>query len=394
MYSAYKEHCPSKEIGISHRKLARLLVLVGLLWIVSNVVLIVQPQITSGVIAALAPTATPQGKLRSPSTLSQVYLPVVLCDDCPPAPPPAPAMTTSRYFATTNLIQMQTAGCNQGLAGETGIVILDFGYPYYDSTSQNYGTKLLLLGNPFVGGWTIENLAWEFIHGWVTCAPADKTLEVAIGLNNSPNFWQLTAAHGTFWAETVSDLAYLVSHDSSTMYRVSVAGAMDIEFQWNTAANTRPWVDAFDPGWLAPFYNFGSCDSCPWFEHTNWTPHDFGWEMEDIYYISTRISDHGTVYLPFPQIYKRNRQHADQWYRVSLYGLNTHNNALNFRGTLTQYYACHEYDNWDDCYPANTYNTPEEGWTQLWQALNANFFTSLGAPVVSSDIRWYVTNVR
>ena len=142
-----------------------------------------------------------------------------------------------------------------------------------------------------------------------------------------------------------------------------------------------------------PFYNFGSCDSCPWFEHPDWIPNEFGWSTEDIYYVSSRQSISGTTNLPFTQIYKTNSQHADQWYRVSLYGVNTHGLPLFFRGTLTQYYACRDTD-MALCQSWSTNNTPEQGWRQLWQALNVNPLTAVGAPVVSSDIRWYVTNVR
>ena len=376
---------------MDHRKLARLLVLVSVLWIVSNVVLVVQPQTASSVIAALAPTAMPQSMLRSPSTLSHVYLPFVACAGCPP---PAPAMTTSRYIVTTSLSQMDTAGCNQGLAGESGQVILDFGYPFQDSYTGYYGTKLLRYPDyPFVDSLSEEHLAVDFMLGWARCAPSNTTLEVALGLNNSSKYWQFTADHAQDWASMTSDLASIVSGDSRLVGRVSVAGAMDIEFDWNGPTITRQWVDAFDPGWLVPFYNFGSCDSCPWFQYPAWQPLN-GWSNEDIYYVSSRQSNNGTTNLPFPEIYKTNTENADQWYRVSLYGVNKPSNPLYFRGTLTQYYACQDNNNWNDCLAAGTYNTAAQGWTQLWQALNVNPQTALGAPIVSSDIRWSITNVR
>lgn len=312
-------------------------------------------------------------------------------------PPPPPA-STSRYVVTTNLAAVFSAGCTQGLAGEGGLVLLDFGYPYYNELTQEYGAKLLSPNHPFVGGLDVESLVWQFIEGWVACAPGDQTLRVSLALNNSGSKWpgakaEDWATHGRQWASYVSDLTTIVNQNANTVGRIRIDGAMDIEFPRNTKSNTRAWVDGFDPGPESDFINFGSCDSCPWSQHPNWSPAN-GWTIEDIYYVSSRVSPSGSLSWAFPEIYATNGEHSDQWYRISLYGATTYGRPLFFRGVLTQYYACQDNNNWQSCANAGTINTPTQGWTQLWQALEGDSLTSMGGPIESSDIRWDRTRVR
>ena len=64
-------------------------------------------------------------------------------------------------------------------------------------------------------------------------------------------------------------------------------GAIDAELSWNSAANTRAWVEGYTSAYSwtlqSKYLNFGTCDSCPYFAHPNWVP---PWTFHDIWYVS------------------------------------------------------------------------------------------------------------
>lgn len=144
-------------------------------------------------------------------------------------------------------------------------------------------------------------------------------------------------------------------------------------------------------------YNFGTCDWCPWFGAPTSTIANH-WEYSDAYYVSYGAP----LVWPFSDIYKIPRtgetigENADQWYRVSLWGATSplYYNPMYLRGALTTYYGCQDEGHWDDCVAKGIINTPSQGWTQLWQAVNADERTAVGSPSRSSDIRWNATKVR
>ncbi len=223
-----------------------------------------------------------------------------------------------------------------------------------------------------------------------------------MGTNNKPEYWPgMTVAnaraHGAEWASSVDTLHSYIRNNPNMYGRVTIAGAIDIEFDWNSKEVTRAWVDAYQPAYGDRLYNFGSCDSCPWFGDPTSTIANL-WQYSDAYYVSYGA---GLVW-PFPEIYKipptgrTIGQHADQWYRVSLWGATSspYYNPMYFRGALTQYYACQDENHWAECVAAGTTNTPAQGWTQLWQAVKADDRTAVGSPSRSSDIRWNATKVR
>jgi hypothetical protein len=132
-------------------------------------------------------------------------------------------------------------------------------------------------------------------------------------------------------------------------------------------------------------YNFGTCDSCPYFAHPEWTPYAYGWNFEDIYYVSWGAP----LAYPLPEIYQRNGQHADQWYRRSLYAYSNHGASMVFSGAFTQWAACQ-----GPSLPAVTCrnnqldNTPSDGWSQLYYTLNSDVRTAQSILEWSTDITW------
>lgn len=62
-----------------------------------------------------------------------------------------------------------------------------------------------------------------------------------------------------------------------------------------------------------------------------------------------------------------------------------------FQGTLTQHEACHDPHNPNGTQYCITYrldNLPNEGWNQLWNALNGDPDTQQAYLFWSSDISW------
>lgn len=126
---------------------------------------------------------------------------------------------------------------------------------------------------------------------------------------------------------------------------------------------------------------------CPYSGCSSCNPPN-GWTLEDIWYVSWGAPPA----YPLPEIYRTDGVNADQWYRVALYGVNTHSQLMHFRGSLTQWNACEENRRWDPnaCIifgNIRTDNRPEDGYLQLYNALNADPRTAQVMPW-SSDISW------
>lgn len=343
----------------------------------------------SNAIAGISSDTTARVKSLAVTTASKLYFPIIVKNYLPPPPPPPPPpWTTSRYVVTTDRNSLNRAGCNQGRAGESGVVILDFGYPVYNTSTGQYGTRLLDASNAYVSFDDIEWLVTEFLQGYYTCATVQgQHIVLALGVNNHPRYGGVIPAHGQIWGQVVDDIVDFINYPPSMSDKISAAAAVDIEFSWNSSAATRNWLDAYQPAYRNPIYNFGSCDSCPWSGGTNWVPAN-GWTYEDIYYVSYDAS----LAWPLPEIYKTNGQHSDQWQRVSKYGYTAHSSAMRFMGSMTQWYACQDTDP-GACAANMTNNSPAQGWTQLWQALNADPATHQDLQW-STDIRWNTENVR
>jgi len=91
---------------------------------------------------------------------------------------------------------------------------------------------------------------------------------------------------------------------------------------------------------------------------------------------------------PLPQIYRTDAVMAKQWYGLSLYTKNLTGSSMWIMGSLTQSTACAQVG----C-SAQTANTPSQGWTQLWNAVNCKYFTTSTCPTgqtltYSTDMSW------
>jgi hypothetical protein len=319
---------------------------------------------------SLAHSSLAQGTLTP-----RVYLPLVIKNY------PPPFATLSRYVQTTDYMTLRAMGCNEGQkvpAGQDVMVVLDFGQPWFDGSS--YGT--LIFGSyTFRSVTQIADGVKGYLSGYYVCAPGDSHLTLAVGTSNYGS--GVTYNHGVAWATMINDLNAWISSPPSYAGLVSARGASDIEPGFGSPLVARTWVDGYTYAFTGSsfYYNYGSCDSCPFSGCPTCTPLN-GWSVEDIWYVSYGAFSA----FPVPEIYLTNGVNADQWYRMSLYGYTNHNFRMNIQGALTQWQACQDVPQ-ANCQALGTDNTPAAGWGQLFDALNAD--TRTAQPVNwSTDISW------
>lgn len=326
-----------------------------------------QPTIESPVIRRQSTNLTPR-----------VWLPLVLRNFPPVA-------TISRYIGRSEMLTWSTLynmGCQRGQstpAGQDVAIILDFGYPA--SQNNQYGVQFLVSGD-FTTTQAISETVRGFLTGFYRCSSPGTHLTLAIGINNAGS--GVTSTHGAAWAQLVNDLNNWIRKPPSWANKLTVWGAIDAEPGFGSPSATRAWVNGYDSvnNPESSYLNFGSCDGCPYSACPSCTPVG-GWTLEDIWYISWGA----LPARPLPEIYLTNGVNADQWYRVALYGVNTHGGLMRFRGSLTQWNACEENRRWNPNACVGTDNRPEEGYLQLYYALNADPRTAQTMPW-SSDISW------
>lgn len=332
---------------------------------------------------AVSPENSYTTAVASPALQSgnwRAYLPIVL-KNFPPSP------TTSRYMYTTDSNALYTWGCNQGSAGESGVVVLDFGKP--EQSGSTYGASLF--GYGFRSTAQIENAVEQFLRGYWDCSPSGAFIVVAVGTSNcGPPVCGPSAvnnAHGQAWAQMVNNIATWISAPPSYASKEDIAGANDIELDFNTSTNTRAWVDGYDSVNNRFYYNFGDCAGCPYVvpggsSCPGCTPNN-GWTREDVWYVSWGA----TPAYPLPEIYRRDKVNAYQWQNASLYSYNTHSSRMVFKGSFTQWQSCQGTSSSAvDCRNKSLDNPPADGYLQLWTALSSNPNTSLSSLPWSTDI--------
>jgi hypothetical protein len=323
------------------------------------------PLVYNGVPTA-TPTYTPTPEYTRTRTPTSTYTPR------PPGVPPP--YTTSYYMTTTDYDTLYRLGQTSGqraVPAQNVVIFLDFGQPW----NENSTWGVAIFGSlEFRSTAQIYTAIQAFCRGFYLTAPANAHLTVAIGTSNydSPGSWGRFVGrdHGIAWGQMVKSLNEWVATPPTWADKITVAGAIDAEPGWNTAANTRGWTDGYNQavsGSGSTYLNYGSCDSCPFDRCTTCVPSN-GWTFEDIWYISWGLPSAFVV----PEIYLPDGANAQQWYRISLYGWAVHGQAIIFSGVMTQMQAC-------NC-PGQT-NPPAEGWSQLYNLINSDFKTAY-------DIKW------
>lgn len=202
--------------------------------------------------AALSQPEPQRHPQTQPLDQTQLYLPLVFNNY--PGPPPA---TTSRYLSTTDTTLLYTKGCNEGTAGQNGVIVLDFGQPWVENST--YGVQLFN-SQGFRTLTQVKDAAIAFLGGYWDCSPSGAHLTLAIGTNNYGLYTNW--GHGQAWAQMVNEVDAWIKAEPNYESKETVVGANDIE-TWNTASSTRAWVNGYDSVNQQLYYNYGSCDGCP-----------------------------------------------------------------------------------------------------------------------------------
>lgn len=301
--------------------------------------------------------------------------------------PVNPHATLSRYITSLDSTTMYNMGCLDGMAGTIeDFVILDFGAPWidYSITPHKYGVQLMdYQSYKYID--EIKESVKNYLRGYQNCSPEYAHITIAIGTNNSGQTYYLSSEHGQAWADMINQIEEWIKSPPSWEAQMTAAGGIDIEFSWNTYATTINWVNGYDLINTRPYYNYGTCDSCPYRDHTDWIPAN-GWSLENAYYISWGVLP---AYI-IPEIYAKNIPPCNGFQAYQWQNLKSIYTGMLFSGVITQYDACHDPSNpyGFQCISSFQDNTPQEGWLLFWTALNSNPSTVQPILPWSTDFSW------
>ena len=297
---------------------------------------------------------------------------------CSPAPPSA---TIVYYVATTNLTTWYNDGYNQGVAdnaspGPPRLVVMDFGEPDLNSSGV-YGAYLFN-GIGFVDRPTMAEMATFYAAGYYTgVGSASASIELAVGESNdgsqvASNGYQQGRAWSNFVNTVASDTASYASH-------VGVEAAYDAELDYNGPTATFNQLLGFGSINSNMYVDIGDAAGCPSSGASGTASCDNGWTVDDVY---TKAWDIAYAY-PMPEIYTTTGSMAAEWANVTEYGATAGaRGAMFFLGSLSQSAACGQVGG---C--SGTDNTPNQSWTQLYNAINANTNTAM-TPAISDNIEF------
>jgi hypothetical protein len=303
----------------------------------------------------------------------------------------APYTTTSHYVDTRDPNTLSSWGTTAGQHGASGLIILDFGQPWYDSTSNSYGT-ISFADKNFISIADIETLVESFLQGYWN-SPGSSA-EVVVGTNNQGAYENY--AHGAHWSQMVLDLRNYIQQQGFGS-RESVFGGSDIEMAWSQPGPVNDWINGYESISGYPSYiDFGDAEGMSfdvWYYDSNGVGHagcptcgqspTNGWLEDNVWNAAWGAN----AAYPFPEIYRTDGVNASQWYQLSL---SHSSNPMYFPGTLTEQGACSQNGCPKFCqytYCASANNSPAIGWGQLSQFLN--FDQSVYRAINnSSDIKW------
>jgi hypothetical protein len=286
------------------------------------------------------------------------------------------------YPHNLNWDKLYNLGCNQGISTPsdfTGYSILNFGEPWQEGTI--YSTKLF--DRPyfsFISFAEIDSLSIAFLHGYLDCAPDSSRLILAIGTSNyGPN---VSYEHGEALAQVINNIVNWIETPPSYEAKIGVVGAIDNELDWNEPSDSFNWRNGYIYNSSRFYLYFGDCAGCPTQKYFYWLP-DNNWTIDDVYQMVR-----GPFSYPLPQIYRKDRIHAQQWQYLSLYVNDNNYNPLSFAGCITLWQACQEKGNCNNGTPNAIDNKPEEGWEQLYGELYNDRNTRQDDIPILTDISW------
>ena len=245
----------------------------------------------------------------------------------------AGAPTTSYYEQDASASNLYLQGETAGQAGMQGIVILDFGRPASNGTSD--GT--LAFGQTFVSFADIVGAVQNFVIAYYNYAPADTTIDVAVGTNDSCGLFQPCGAvicgcpdepsNYITWGQELANAvvalrAWAAQYGSVNGFTdtVRVAAADDAEPAFDPGYyNTYDVMEGYAQtvgGSVPPMVDYGSAD--PGF-----------WSEDQLLQIANGFSPN----VAMPEIYSPDQ--ISQWADLVAYANTSHNEAVTIYGVLT-----------------------------------------------------------
>jgi len=298
-----------------------------------------------------------------------------------PTPPPE---SFSFYMSTVNQSDLYNLGLTFGEDVASGtypqltLVVLDWGSPYCTgSGSGSCGTYIFTSSGTYEGTASERAAAEQFGEGfWVgTGGDTSAHTYLAMGTNNygswvgnSTNAYN----HGQAWSNMVNDgNTWLSSNGYSS--QVSMRGGTDSELDWNGPTPTNDWAKGYESTWRAYFWDYGDAAGCPPFGGC-----DNGWNQRDVW-----LQSYGYAPAePLPEIY--NEGQAEEWGNLANYAYEVQSSLMSFLGPMSQHQACADLSS--PCTGED--NTPDESWTDLYNALNCSTCDDAQTPPHVTNIRW------
>jgi hypothetical protein len=245
----------------------------------------------------------------------------------------AAAPTTSYYEQNASASNLYLQGETAGQAGMQGIVILDFGRPASNGTSD--GT--LDFGQTFVSFANIVGAVQNFIIAYYNAAPAYTTIDVAVGTNDSCGMFQPCGAvicgcpdepsNYITWGHELADAvvalrAWAADYGSVNGFTdtVRVAAADDAEPAFDPGYyNTYDVMEGYAQsvgGSIPPMVDYGSADPGFWTEGQ-----------------LLQIANGFAPNVAMPEIYSADQ--VNQWANLVSYANAAQNEAVTIYGVMT-----------------------------------------------------------
>jgi hypothetical protein len=243
------------------------------------------------------------------------------------------APTTSYYEQSASATDLYLQGEEAGQAGSQGIVILDFGRPASDGESDG----MLDFSQGFLSFSDVTAGVESYIEGYYEYAPADTTIDVAVGTNDSCGEFQPCGtvvcgcldepANYITWGEelaaTVEQLAtwsadYGSANGFTDTVRVDAGDDAEPAFDpgyYNTYDVMEGYAQAVG-GSTPPMVDYGSAD--PGF-----------WTEDQLLQIANGFAPN----VAMPQIYDSDQ--VGQWASLVAYASAQYGEALTIFGVLT-----------------------------------------------------------
>jgi hypothetical protein len=208
-------------------------------------------------------------------------------------------------------------------------------------------------------------------------------MRLFVGVNNIYTGINYNTNTNAAWmGEVVSAIDSWLNGSGWSGLEYAEAGS-DTETEWASYSpytiNYLRTVAANDGG--SPIYDFGDAGGCNTGGYSSNGSCNGGWTQGQVLDVSWVES----WAWPLPEIYNQNSLNAYQWYWISLGSYRAGSGPITFYGSLTQYQACQQVGGCN-----GTANTPDQGWTQLYNSIYTDPNTRPGDIMTWSDDMRYL----